>query len=235
MDRSRARRLARKTGTVAASLALSGGLLGCSSEPETTSLSKPQQPTTAAPLPSQANSTSEVYSYTGLAQMQATSDLVVRGAVTAINPGRTVGGSGGNDAPAAAEEYAPPSGAIRFSEVVVRVDEWLGGTREIEPGSEIALEEETPVAALAPNSQVGDSGIYFVMEKGDRPGAYVLSGSPARFLQAADSETLLSSNAEIDWAAKAANQSLEDLQAQIHRIQSRVDRGEIEPARSPFD
>ena len=167
--------------------------------------------------------------------MQATSDLVVSGSVVAINPGRTVGGSAAKDGIAAEDEYTPePTGAIQFNEVVLRVDERLGGTSKVEPGSEIVLEEETPVAALAPSSQVGDSGIYFVMAKDDGSGAYVLSGSPARFLQTADSETLLSSNPEFDWAAKAANQPLEELQAQVRRIQGRVDRGEIEPARSPF-
>ncbi|MDX6581885.1 MAG: hypothetical protein QOI10_1069 [Solirubrobacterales bacterium] len=205
-----------------------------SGDVETATVTTPQR-TAFAPPRSQAGSIEEVFSYDDLAQMQATSDLVVSGTVTAINPGRTVGGSGGNDGPAAAEEYGQLTGAIQFNEVVVHVDEWLGGTSEIEPGSEIVLEEEMPVAVLAPSSAVGDSGVYFVMEKGDRPGAYVLSGSPARFLRTADSEALLSSNPEIDWAAEAAKQPLEELQAQIRRIQGRVDSGEIEPARSPFD
>lgn len=187
--------------------------------------------TAAAPLP-QVSSLSEVFSYDSLAQMQATSDLVFSGTVISISPGRTVGG---NDGPAAAEEYGEPTGEIQFNEVSVRVDEWLGGTSELEPGSDVVvLEEEMPTAALAPSSQIGDSGVYFVMEKGDKPGAYVLSGSPARFLETAESETLLSSNPEIDWAAKAADQALAALRAQIREIQPRVGRGEIKPARSPF-
>lgn len=163
--------------------------------------------------------------------MQATSDLVVSGTVVAIEPGRTVGGSGGKDAFAAEDEYAVPTGAIQFNEVVVRVEEWLGGTTTIEPGSEVVLEEETPAAALAPSSQVGDSGVYFVVEKDDWPGAYRLSGSPARFLRTADSDALLGSNPDFDWAARAANRSFDELRAQIREIQDAVERGEIEPAR----
>lgn len=163
--------------------------------------------------------------------MQATSDLVVVGTVVAIEPGRTIGGSGGQDEFAAHDEYTvEPSGAIQLNDVVVRVDGWLGGTSTIEPASEIVLEEEAPAAVLAPSSQIDDSGVYFVMEKADNPGAYVLSGSPARFLQTGDSEQLLSSNPEFDWAARAANQALEELEAQIREIQDDVERGEVEPA-----
>jgi hypothetical protein len=196
--------------------------------------SSPPPSTAASPAaaPSaQGKTVSEAYRYHDLAQMQATSDLVISGTVVAIEPGRAIGGSGGKDEFPAEEEYTVPSGAIRLNDVVVRVDEWLGGTSKTEPGSEIVLEEETPVAALAASSQIGDSGVYFVLEKADHPGAYGLSGSPARFLQTGDSEALLSSNAAIDWAAKAASQSLDALQAQIREIQDDVDRGEIEPAR----
>lgn len=129
--------------------------------------SGPPQPAIAPPIPpSQAGSASEVYVYDDLAQMQATSDSVVRGTVVAIRPGRTVGGPDEPEGPAAAQEYTiEPTGAIQFNEVVLHVDEWLGGTSTIEAGSEIILEEEAPHAALAPSSQVGDTGVYFVMEK----------------------------------------------------------------------
>ncbi len=188
-------------------------------------------PVTGPPPSALGSVVSEAMVYDDLAQMQATSDLVVSGTVVAIKPGRTIGGPDGQSDYAPSDEGSTGQlGAIQLNEVSLRVEEWLGGTSKVDSGSQIVLEEEAPTAFLAPSSEIGDSGIYFVLEKADRPGAYVLSGSPGRFLRTGDSATLRNSNPEVDWAATGADQSFDELKSQIQVTQDDVERGEVEPA-----
>lgn len=100
-------------------------------------------------------------------------DLVFRGTVTAVAPGRAVG-------PSASEQ-------IRFREVTIRVDEVVRSTAST-PASVLVEEEGWLASGVGYTmndigwSAVGDTGYFFLHQKSDRPGAYRLTASNGRAL-----------------------------------------------------
>ncbi|HPZ68456.1 MAG: hypothetical protein KBG78_06890 [Dermatophilaceae bacterium] len=115
----------------------------------------------------------EVLAPESLAAMASASDLVFRGTVTAVAPGRAVG-------PSASEQ-------IRFREVTIRVDEVVRSTAST-PASVLVEEEGWLASGVGYTmndigwSAVGDTGYFFLHQKSDRPGAYRLTASNGRAL-----------------------------------------------------
>ena len=113
----------------------------------------------------------EVLAPESLAAMASASDLVFRGTVTAVAPGRAVG-------PSASEQ-------IRFREVTIS----RRGGAVHRPTRSVLVEEEGWLASgvgYTMNdigwSAVGDTGYFFLHQKSDRPGAYRLTASNGRAL-----------------------------------------------------
>lgn len=165
----------------------------------------------------------ELYLYDDLAQMQATSDLVIAGHVTSVEPGRIVGPEGSR--PVESGPVDDLAGEIQLYDVEIAVEEWLGGQSEVSDGTTVSAEEDAMFVSL---SEKGDAGVYFLAETDD-PGTYVLAGSAARFLAFGDG-TVESSNPEFDWAQKAESESADELIEAVEENQDAVEAGQVEPA-----
>jgi hypothetical protein len=133
----------------------------------------------------------EVQTFQSLAGMVAGADAIVQGTVVAIEPGRTVGEESGNP--------------VQFQQVTIQVEEVLAGSL---PEREILLEEGFGIPPV--NSEMGDTGFYFIHLKLDSPKTtpyYRLVNTQGRFLEA--DGKVLGSNDESSWV-----DSLEELSPQ---------------------
>jgi hypothetical protein len=164
----------------------------------------------------------EVYHFSDLDVMVATSDVVVRASVISVRDGRVV-----------AEEDEEHS--LRFREVSLHVDEVLFGSVQTD-----ALIVEEPGSRAAPlivngvqPSAVGDTGYYFLtlrLEPG-LEGVYLLVNSQGRYLltdnglEGSDTEDALVKEIE-SWASS-------ELEAQVVEASGKVARGEVSPLPNP--
>ncbi len=124
--------------------------------------------------------------FTELEQMVTASDLVLRGTVLAVEPGRLFGG-------------VDPSGdasdqGVRSQVVTLRVDDVLASVDPVTdpaPGTVVLVEEEATLADGTPlrvdgarPARTGDEGIWFLVASHDPdfPG-FTVVGSQGRYLQ----------------------------------------------------
>ncbi len=153
----------------------------------------------------------EVFQFESLAEMVATSTIVVEAEVESIRPGRVV-------------PDGSPQG-LQFDEVTLRVSRVFIGS-QVET---VVVEED---GALAAKSNPNDAGIYFLMEKRDRPGVYRLASSAGRYRLDA-SGRLHGSNPESDLAVALEKLSLAELRAAVSDAVVIVQRGDVTPVPYP--
>jgi hypothetical protein len=152
----------------------------------------------------------EVFGFGSLPQMVATSDLVVRGTVRKVEPGRVVGEG---------------DASIQFAQVTLAVDRVLFGqfdaTRVVL--EEYGLERGHP-------SKVDDAGVYFLRRKTDAPDFYRLVNSQARFLDNGNGG-LIALDDEATWVKAIEAQSLSQLESDVEAAATAVAEGKIQPAK----
>jgi hypothetical protein len=163
----------------------------------------------------------EVYHFSDLDVMVATSDLVVRASVVAVRDGRVV-------------EEEDEEHSLLFREVSLHVDEVLFGT---ETDSVIVEEPGSKAAPIIVNgvepSAVGDTGYYFLTLRLEPAleGVYLLVNSQGRYLltdnrlEGSDTEDALVKEIE-SWAPS-------ELEAQVVEASGKVARGEVSPLPNP--
>jgi hypothetical protein len=154
--------------------------------------------------------TKQVFTFESLPQMVATSDLVIKGSVQTVEPGRVVG-----------EEDA----AIQFAQVTLSVDRVLFGSLD----ATSLLVEEYGLEANHP-SQVGDHGVYFLHQKIDAPTFYRLVNSQGRFLDVGTGG-LLALDDEAPWVRAIEAMSLAQLERAVQAAAVAVATGKVAPAK----
>lgn len=153
----------------------------------------------------------EIYHFSVLGEMVATSGAVVEGEITALVPGRTM--------------TLPPDGKTEFSEATLRVVDILAGTAP----KEIVLEED---GILAAKSEVGDRGIYFIVQKKDRPAYYRLVNSQGRY-HVDDAGKLHGSNPSDELVQALEGLGYDGLKTATLEVAAAVGRGDFTPVALP--
>jgi len=158
----------------------------------------------------------EVYDFESLAQMVATTPVVVEGTVVAMEPGRKIGtGDGSTD-----------DGAIQMYQATLQVSAVLHGPAVPET---IVVEESGLVLPLLKS---GDEGVFFVYAKeADSATGVVFYGainSEGRFLVGSDGFVEGGNDADA-WVQELESLTLEGLRVAIEEAESQVRSGEIQP------
>lgn len=198
----------------------------------------------AAGIRTPAANALEVNYFNGLDQMAASSDYVVVGTVTSVEPGRILKGDPkGEYEPVEGETELEASGGLQFNQATLSVDTPLIGTG-LEPGDEIPTEED-PRGGLASGSLPGDHGIYFLQRKiGDAPKYFRLASSQGRFLETSEvsgqgrllgkSKGGSIASGETRWSQDLEELSFAELVRTVERVAVRVEAGEIKPVPQPL-
>ena len=152
----------------------------------------------------------QLYFFSSLPQMVATSDLVITGTVRKTEPGRVMGEG---------------DGAMQFGQVTLSVDRLLFG--EIETSTVVI--EESGLEHGHP-SQVGDHGLYFLHQKADAPQFFRLVNSQGRFLDDRNGR-LVALDDEAAWAKAMELLSVADLETVIEAAARDVAGGKVPPAK----
>ncbi len=159
----------------------------------------------------------ELYAFDGLAQMTATTPVVVVGEVTATEPGRTIG---------VAEQ------TWRTNVATLEVEKPLQGNA----GDQIGV-EETGTNGV-PYLKVGDRVILFLRPYiGDPPredglNYFTVMSSQGRFALSSD-ETLIPANVESEWLGKMSGLQMKDFLAAFSAAQASAQQGDVTPLPPP--
>ena len=138
----------------------------------------------------------QLFYFSSLPEMVATSDLVIEGTVKSVEPGRVVGEG---------------DAAIQFGQVTLSVNRVLFGKIEF---SSVVL-EEFGLESGHP-SQVGDHGVYFLTQKNDGHGPqfFRIVSSQGRFLDDGRGGLVAPSD-EADWVKAVEGESLSQLENDV--------------------
>ena len=163
----------------------------------------------------------QIYSFTTLAEMVATSDAVILGQVTSVEPGRTVA-----------------DGQLQFRSVYVKVEETLYGSVP----NEVVLEEEgwvlEPGEGMVPTepalrdgeSAPGDYGFFVVSLKKDSPADqafYRLINSQGLFLARGTDTTWAD---VLDTENRPTNSlTFEELREELEKAAEQAEAGSVSP------
>ncbi|HXH57593.1 hypothetical protein [Iamia sp.] len=163
--------------------------------------------------------------FASLEELAAASDAVVRAEVVATERGRWFGdGAGGT--------------RIQSRLVTLRVTEVMAG---VAPSSAtLLLEEEGWLEDGAPlvvdgaaPSQVGDDGIWFVLDGTDpEVGAYVIVNAQGRYLIAGDGRTLSGAAGDDPLVARLTAMTVDELTADLRAVRHPARRGRDVPGGS---
>lgn len=154
--------------------------------------------------------TKQVFRFTGLPQMVATSDLVIRGTVQRIEPGRILGDG---------------DAAIQVAQVTLSVGRILFG----ETATSIVMLEEYGLERGHPSLR-GDVGVYFLHRKTDAPDFYRLVNSQGRFLEDGTGG-LVAIDDGAAWVRALEGRSLSQLERGVEDAARAVLEGRVRPAR----
>jgi hypothetical protein len=157
----------------------------------------------------------QLFYFSSLPEMVATSDLVIEGTVKSVEPGRVVGEG---------------DAAIQFGQVTLSVNRVLFGKIEF---SSVVL-EEFGLESGHP-SQVGDHGVYFLTQKNDGQGPqfFRIVNSQGRFLDDGDSKLIAIDDQSV-WVKLIEGMSLSELEAEVDVAATAVRQGRVEPAKPNF-
>lgn len=167
----------------------------------------------------------EVYHFDTVAEMTATSQLVVQGTVTAVGPGRLTGLD---------EDPAAVGGGVRLRNVTIEVWDVLHNPKNMLVPPTITLEEEgwdeNGNGYIANNvawSEVGDSGYFFLRRSygsGD-PHTFQLASSDGRALMA--DGVLEPSNPENDLATSISGMTVTQFDQTVVSASAAVTAGTL--------
>jgi hypothetical protein len=164
----------------------------------------------------------EIYHFTDVASMTATSNLVVYGDVVSVDQGRLTGGE---------DDGAAVGGEIRLRSVTITVYSVLHNPKNLLVPPSIILEEEGwddegrgYITNNVAWSQVGDSG-YFFLRKSVGANTYRLTSSDGRALIVNDS--LQPSNPENELAGQIAGMQPTALNAAVQQASQQYATGQL--------
>lgn len=160
----------------------------------------------------------EVYGFSDLAVMAATSDKVVRGTVQNTEPGRVLGGTKFKEIEIAVEDYL--LGGKSDGSLVLEIHGWDAAQHE---GADIRNPSQY-------RFRDGASGVFFLHEK-QEPGLdekrYALISTQGVYLL--EDEEVEQSERPDGLSRKNEQLSREELLARVREAVSSVERGEVEP------
>lgn len=160
----------------------------------------------------------ELFDFTSLEQMLATSDVVIAGTVLDVEPGRVVGSE------------ADP---VQLLQLTINVDEILYGDLPTGSAQTILVEESAGSLEGAQEtvgiygSKAGDNGFYFLGWK-DGTSYYYLVNSEGRFL--IESGRVVASNQLDAWALELEQLTPDQLKERIAQAVRAVEAGDVQPA-----
>lgn len=182
----------------------------------------------------------EAFRFDGLAEMVATSHLIVEATVVDVEAGRIVGGF---VPPEAELEGAEGDGAFQYTRVTLRVDDVLVGRVD---GSLLTIEELPSVQI--PVSEIGVHGVYFLWTSPEDPHPFIINSQgryvatedghlDAPYTQAVVNMVQTSSGAWIPepseaWVHEIESETLADLKDAVRRTRETVS-AELIPPQQP--
>ena len=166
----------------------------------------------------------ELYDFTSLEEMVATSDAVIEGTVLSAEPGRVVGSD---------------SDPVQFVQLNLKVDELLFGKLPVLGKDQTIMLEESAGSVEGSGdlqgvygSAAGDHGIYFLGWKDETP-FYYLINSEGRFL--VQDGKVVALNKLDEWALDLERLSPDALKSRILEAADAARAGEVAPVAPGLD
>lgn len=194
-------------------------VVGCGGSSENQSM-RPDPARATAHVPSSGPRTGtsrEFFQFTSLAEMVATSSVVIVGTVNALEPGRTAGSGMDQEV---------------YTNAVVHVDDQLFGGPA---APDVRVEQLTSFAGdpivldgVEP-SKLGDHGIYFLRRTDT--GTYVLVSSQGRFLERGP--RMVGTNAHDELVNRLVRLDMTTLAQRVREAKASVDSGQVQPQQGP--